>query len=74
MNEEHLAAVDRLLLLIAGARGQAERSLRTLAQEAADADLVAALELAEGEHRAVHEALMRRAYFARWPPEPILPS
>jgi hypothetical protein len=63
VSSEHLAEVERTLLLIAEARERAERTARRVRREEGERRLVEALEDADRALLAVHGELMRSAYF-----------
>ena len=64
MNEAHFAEIEKTLLYISDARERAERAVRALAKDEAEAHLVHALEDTERELAELHRRLMQATYFA----------
>jgi len=64
VNEAHFAEIEKTLLFISEARERAERAVKTLERDDADAHLVEALAEAERELLGLHRRLMQATYFA----------
>ncbi len=63
VNQNHIAEVERTLLLIAEARERAERVARSIKREEGDPTLVEALEESERALLSLHTELSRTTYF-----------
>lgn len=64
MNEAHFSEIEKTLLYISEARERAERAMRTLEKDGAEAHLVEALRSADAELAALHKRLLQQTYFA----------
>ena len=64
VNEAHFAEIEKTLLFISEARERADRAVKALERDDADAHLVEALADAERELLALHRRLMQTTYFA----------
>lgn len=64
MNEAHFAEIEKTLLYVSDARKRAEKAIKELRKDGAEAHLIAALEDAEGELEALGRHLMQKTYFA----------
>ena len=64
VNEAHFAEIEKTLLCISSARQRAEKALRLITKDDAEAQLIEALEEAEHELDEIQRRLMQSTYFA----------
>lgn len=64
MNEQHFGEIERVLLLISGARKRAASVGDDLERDGAEAHLVEALRTAEKDLEELHRRLMQGTYWA----------
>jgi hypothetical protein len=64
MDEAHFSEIEKTLLYISEARERAERAMRALEKDGAEAHLVEALRSADADLAALHKRLLQQTYFA----------